>query len=94
VPNFQNFGNTTDVRWLEISYYGSNFSLPGIMATKVHSSIPDSIASDLDLWAAQEGRSLSSLIAFLIETGVREARSKGEFQASEPTKTVKRGRAK
>ncbi len=64
------------------------------MATKVHSSIPDSIASDLDSWATQEGRSLSSLIAYLIETGVRQAKSKGEFQTSEPTAIVKRGRVK
>lgn len=52
------------------------------MAKRVHASVPDTISEDLEDWAGQEGRSLSSLVAYLLETRLKEAKSTGEFKPS------------
>lgn len=50
------------------------------MAKKVFASVPDSVANDLEIWANQQGRSLSNLISFLLENALRDAKANGEFQ--------------
>lgn len=52
------------------------------MAKRVFATVPDTLAEDLEDWAEQEGRSLSSLVAYLLETRMKEAKSKGEFTPS------------
>ena len=49
------------------------------MAKKVFASVPDAVAKDLEEWSKQQGRSLSNLIAYLLENSVKSAREKGEF---------------
>jgi len=49
------------------------------MAKKVFASVPDAVAKDLEEWSQQQGRSLSSLIAYLLENSVRDAKDQGEF---------------
>lgn len=49
------------------------------MAKKVFASVPDAVAKDLEEWSKQQGRSLSNLIAYLLESSVREAKEQGEF---------------
>ena len=49
------------------------------MAKKVFASVPDAVAKDLDEWSKQQGRSVSNLIAYLLENSVRKAKEKGEF---------------
>jgi len=50
------------------------------MTTKVCGSLPDSIAMDLEDWANQQGRSLSSLVSFLLENAIHNAKSNGTFK--------------
>jgi len=52
------------------------------MAKKVFASVPDTIADELQDWADQQGRSLSSLVSFLLENSLRQAKDKGEYQPS------------
>jgi len=49
------------------------------MAKKVFASVPDAVAKDLEEWSKQQGRSLSNLIAYLLENSVRHAKEQGEF---------------
>ena len=49
------------------------------MAKKVFASVPDAVAKDLEEWSKQQGRSLSSLIAYLLENSVKSAKEQGEF---------------
>ena len=49
------------------------------MAKKVFASVPDAVAKDLEEWSKQQGRSLSNLIAYLLENSVRNAKEQGEF---------------
>ena len=53
--------------------------MSGSMAKKVFASVPDAVAKDLEEWSKQQGRSLSSLIAYLLENSVRDAKDQGEF---------------
>ena len=53
--------------------------MSGSMAKKVFASVPDAVAKDLEEWSKQQGRSLSSLIAYLLENSVRDAKEQGEF---------------
>jgi hypothetical protein len=59
------------------------------MAKKVFASVPDAVASDLEEWAEQQGRSLSNLISFLLENAIRDAKAKGEFEPKKPSATAK-----
>lgn len=59
--------------------------MSGSMAKKVFASVPDAVAKDLEEWSKQQGRSLSSLVAYLLENSVRDAKEQGEFV---PEKTV------
>ena len=49
------------------------------MAKKVFASVPDAVAKDLEEWSKQQGRSLSNLIAYLLENSVKKAKEQGEF---------------
>ncbi|KPQ33013.1 MAG: hypothetical protein HLUCCA11_19835 [Phormidesmis priestleyi Ana] len=49
------------------------------MAKKVFASVPDAVAKDLEEWSKQQGRSLSNLIAYLLENSVKKAKVQGEF---------------
>lgn len=49
------------------------------MAKKVFASVPDAVAKDLDEWSKQQGRSMSNLIAYLLENSVRAAKEQGDF---------------
>jgi len=46
-------------------------------------TLPDAIASDLEAWAKYQGRSTANLAAFLIELGIRQSKSAGEFKTLE-----------
>jgi hypothetical protein len=50
------------------------------MTTKVSGNLPDSVAIDLEDWANQQGRSLSSLVSFLLENAVFSAKMNGTFK--------------
>jgi hypothetical protein len=50
------------------------------MAKKVFASVPDKIADELQDWADQQGRSLSSLISYMLENSLRAAKEKGDYQ--------------
>jgi|JI8StandDraft_2_1071088.scaffolds.fasta_scaffold05459_7 hypothetical protein len=50
------------------------------MAKKIFASVPDTIADELQDWADQQGRSLSSLISYMLENSLRAAKEKGEYQ--------------
>lgn len=49
------------------------------MAKKVFASVPDAVAKDLDEWSRQQGRSMSNLIAYLLENSVKAAKEQGDF---------------
>ena len=51
------------------------------MAKKVFASVPDAVAKDLEEWSKQQGRSLSNLIAYLLENSVKSAKEQGEFMS-------------
>ena len=57
------------------------------MAGKVFATVPDTIAEELKDWADQQGRSLSSLVAYLLETRMTEAKKNGEYIASQDQAT-------
>jgi hypothetical protein len=59
------------------------------MAKKVFASVPDKIADELQDWADQQGRSLSSLISYMLENSLRAAKEKGDYQP-DPTAIKKR----
>jgi hypothetical protein len=59
------------------------------MAKKVFASVPDAVAGDLEVWAEQQGRSLSNLISFLLENAIRDAKARGEFEPQKPSVTTK-----
>lgn len=50
-------------------------------------TLPDAIASDLEAWAKYQGRSTANLAAFLIELGIRQSKSAGEFKTLEDDST-------
>lgn len=49
------------------------------VARKVFASVPDQLASELQDWADKQGRSVSSLIAYLLERGMAQSKEKGEY---------------
>ncbi|WP_082803638.1 ribbon-helix-helix domain-containing protein [Anabaena sp. 4-3] len=42
-------------------------------------TVPDSVFDELEDWADQQGRPTANLASFLVETGVRQAKEKGEY---------------
>ena len=55
------------------------------VSKRVHITLPDYIYESLELWADRQGRPTASLIAFIVETAVLEAKKKGDLP-SEPEK--------
>ena len=49
------------------------------MSKRVHITLPDYIYESLELWADRQGRPTASLIAFIVETAVLEAKKKGDL---------------
>lgn len=47
-------------------------------------TIPDSVHDELAAWAEYQGRPTANLAAYLIELGIRDAKSKGEFKTLPP----------
>ncbi|MEZ2317771.1 MAG: hypothetical protein ACBR15_02035 [Microcoleus sp.] len=48
------------------------------VSKRVHITLPDYIYESLELWADRQGRPTASLIAFIVETAVLEAKKKGD----------------
>ncbi|MGL5061163.1 MAG: hypothetical protein HC942_09055 [Microcoleus sp. SU_5_6] len=55
------------------------------MSKRVHITLPDYIYESLEQWADRQGRPTASLIAFIVETAVLEAKKNGDIP-SEPDK--------
>jgi hypothetical protein len=55
---------------------------------RVNLSLPEGIYKDLELWAEKQGRPVANLAAYLVETGIREAKDRGEIPI-QPAPTVK-----
>ncbi|MEK0179418.1 MAG: hypothetical protein EAZ78_07770 [Oscillatoriales cyanobacterium] len=49
------------------------------MSKRVHITLPDYIYESLEQWADRQGRPTASLIAFIVETAVLEAKKKGDL---------------
>lgn len=49
------------------------------VSKRVHITLPDYIYESLELWADRQGRPTASLIAFIVETAVLEAKKKGDL---------------
>ncbi|NEO34479.1 MAG: hypothetical protein F6K36_29585 [Symploca sp. SIO3C6] len=54
------------------------------MSKKVFVTLPDSIHEDLERWAKLQGRPTANLAAFLIETGINQAKDKGDLPPKPP----------
>ena len=59
------------------------------MAKKIFASVPDTIADYLQDWADQQGRSLSSLVSYMLENSLRLAKDRGDFKPN-PTAIKRR----
>ncbi|MBW4432643.1 MAG: hypothetical protein KME28_13145 [Pelatocladus maniniholoensis HA4357-MV3] len=53
------------------------------MSKKFSITVPDYVFEDLEELAKIQGRTTANLAAFLVETGIREAREKGELRSKE-----------
>lgn len=61
------------------------------MSKRVFLTLPDSVFDDLELWAADQGRPVANLAAFLVEMKIREAKMMGEFPTpADKNKTTKK----
>lgn len=49
------------------------------VSKRVHITLPDYIYESLEQWADRQGRPTASLIAFIVETAVLEAKKKGDL---------------
>ena len=50
------------------------------VSKRVLVTLPDMVASELEAWAEFQGRPTANLAAYLIELGIREAKTRGEFK--------------
>lgn len=50
------------------------------VSKRVLVTLPDTVAADLEAWAAYQGRPTANLAAFLIELGIRQAKASDEFK--------------
>lgn len=57
-----------------------------IMVKKIGVTLYDTVNSDLERWASQQGRPVANLAAFLIENGIEAAKERGELLPATPTK--------
>jgi hypothetical protein len=58
------------------------------VSKKVFVTLPDSVHEDLERWANLQGRPTANLAAFLIETGINQAREKGDLPLKNETPTT------
>ena len=49
------------------------------VSKRINVTLPDAVAELLEKWADHEGRPTANLAAYIIETAVREAETKGKF---------------
>jgi hypothetical protein len=49
------------------------------VSKKITITLPDSVHTDLEQWADEQGRPTANLATFLVELGLRQAKEKGEF---------------
>lgn len=59
------------------------------MSKRVNVYLPDETAEKLEEWAKNQGHSLSSLAAFLVERAVEAALVKGDFPLTNPATICK-----
>jgi len=59
------------------------------MSKRVNIYLPDETAEQLEEWAKNQGHSLSSLAAFLVERTVEAAKAKGDFPLTNPATICK-----
>lgn len=50
------------------------------VSKRVLVTLPDTVAGELEAWADFQGRPTANLAAYLIELGIREAKTRGEFK--------------
>ena len=50
------------------------------VSKRVLVTLPDTVAADLEAWAEYQGRPTANLAAFLIELGIRQAKTSKEFK--------------
>ncbi len=59
---------------------GSSLMADEEVSKRVLVTLPDIVANELEAWADYQGRPTANLAAYLIELGIREAKSRGEFK--------------
>ena len=53
------------------------------VSKRIMVTIPDSVYNDLTEWAEQQGRPTANLAAYLVEVGIRDGKTKGEFKPAQ-----------
>ena len=46
---------------------------------RVNLSLPEGVYAELEAWADNQGRPVANLAAYLVETGLKEAKERGEI---------------
>lgn len=54
------------------------------VSKRIYVTLPDTVYNELEGWAEYQGRPTANLASYLIELGIREAKSRGEFKLLEP----------
>lgn len=54
--------------------------MSGNVSKRVFMTVPDTVYEELEEWADSQGRSVSNLTAFLVESALKEAKEKGDFK--------------
>ena len=57
------------------------------MTKKISAYIPDVMAKELEEWADRDGRSISSLIGFVLEVAIRQERERVERMTTSQDKS-------
>ena len=58
---------------------------------RVNLSLPEGIYADLEAWADSQGRPIANLAAYLVESGIREAKERGEISVRKDSPPQKQG---
>jgi len=62
------------------------------VSKRVLVTLPDTVAGELEAWADFQGRPTANLAAYLIELGIRDAKSRGEFKIRDEDESKLTGR--
>ncbi len=54
--------------------------MSGNVSKRVFMTVPDAVYEELEQWAESQGRSVSNLTAFLVESALKEAKQDGSFK--------------